>query len=120
MTRDITVIKCGGTASLEPGEFCADIAELTAAGRAVMLVHGGSADIEQLATRLRVPMRRMASLDGLTARFTDRAALEVVTLALAGMTQPRLVTALLAAGVPAVGLTGVHGGLLRARRRRAQ
>jgi [amino group carrier protein]-L-2-aminoadipate/L-glutamate 6-kinase len=120
MTRDITVIKCGGTASLEPAELCADVARLADAGRAVVLVHGGSADIERLATRLRVPMRRMASLDGLTARFTDRAALEVVTLALAGLTQPRLVTALLAAGVPAVGLTGVHGGLLRARRRRAQ
>lgn len=120
MTRDITVIKFGGTAGLEPAELCADIAGLAATGRTVVLVHGGSADIERLATRLQVPMRRMDSPDGLTARFTDRAALEVVTLALAGMTQPRLVTALLAAGVPAVGLTGVHGGLLRARRRRAQ
>jgi [amino group carrier protein]-L-2-aminoadipate/L-glutamate 6-kinase len=114
------VIKCGGTASLEPAALCTDVAGLAAAGRTVVLVHGGSADIERLAARLGVPMQRMASPDGLTARLTDPAALEVVMLALAGVVQPRLVTGLLAAGVPAVGLTGVHGGLLRARRRRAQ
>jgi acetylglutamate/LysW-gamma-L-alpha-aminoadipate kinase len=62
----------------------------------------------------------MTSTDGLSARVTDAATLEVVTLALAGAVQPRLVTSLLAVGVPAVGLTGIDGGLLRARRRVAQ
>ncbi|MEU9946571.1 amino acid kinase family protein, partial [Streptomyces lavendulae] len=38
---------------------------------------------------------------------------------LAGVTKPRLVTELAAAGVSAVGLTGVDGGLLRARRKTA-
>ncbi len=114
------VVKCGGSALVDPFGVCADIAELTAAGHCVVPIGGGSAEIERLAGRLGVPSHHLTSPDGLTARFTDDATLEVVCMALAGVVQPRLVTALLAAGVPAVGLTGVDGGLLRARRRRAQ
>lgn len=118
--RDIAVIKCGGHATVTPAALSADLAELTASGRPVVVVHGGSADIERLGVRLNVPMRRLTAPDGVSGRYTDPAALEVVTLALAGAVRPRLVAALLAAGVPAVGLTGIDGGLLRARRRRAQ
>jgi acetylglutamate/LysW-gamma-L-alpha-aminoadipate kinase len=114
------VVKCGGSAAVDPSSVCADVAELAAAGHPVVLVGGGSADIERLAARLSVPMRRLTSPDGRTARFTDQATLEVVSMALAGVVQPRLVTALLAAGAAAVGLTGVDGALLRARPRRAQ
>jgi [amino group carrier protein]-L-2-aminoadipate/L-glutamate 6-kinase len=114
------VVKCGGSAAVDPSGVCADVAELAAAGHQVVLVGGGSADIERLAARLRVPLRRLTSPDGLTARFTDEATLEVVSMALAGVVRPRLVTALQAAGVAAVGLTGVDGALLRARRRRTQ
>lgn len=118
--RDIMVIKCGGHASVDPAAMCADVARLRAAGVAVICVHGGSAEIERLAARLHVPLRRLTSPDGMSARYTDAATLDVVCLALAGGVQPRLVAALARAGVPAVGLTGLSGGLLRARRRAAQ
>jgi acetylglutamate/LysW-gamma-L-alpha-aminoadipate kinase len=117
---NVLVIKCGGSTATEPAALCADVAGLAAAGRTVIVVHGGSADIERLGARLRVPMRRLVSPDGQSARYTDAATLEVVTLALAGAVQPRLVAALHAAGVPAAGLTGLDGGLLRASRRQAQ
>jgi acetylglutamate/LysW-gamma-L-alpha-aminoadipate kinase len=118
--RGIIVVKCGSSVVDDPAAVCADVARLTAAGRPIVLVHGGAADIDRLAGRLRVPVRRLISPDGLSARHTDQAMLEVVSMALAGLVQPRMVTAMHAAGVPAVGLTGVHGGLLRARRRGAQ
>ncbi len=118
--HDLVVIKCGGHACVDASAVCADVARLYAAGVPVVCVHGGSADIERLAARLGVPLRRLASPDGMSSRYTDAATLDVVSLALAGVVQPRLVTALLRAGVPAVGLTGVNGGLLRARRRTAQ
>ncbi|MEV5708315.1 [LysW]-aminoadipate kinase [Actinoallomurus sp. NPDC052274] len=113
----ITVIKCGGHEAVDPGAVCADVAELYRQGRDVVLGHGGSADIESLAERLGVQRRRLVSPDGVSARYTDDAMLEVVTLALAGRVKPRLVTALAAHGVPGVGLTGLDGGLLRARRK---
>lgn len=115
----VTVVKCGGNALVDPRAVCADVAALTARGDRVVLVHGGSADIEDLARRLRVPSRRLVAPDGVPARHTDPAMLEVVTLALAGLTKPRLVTALVQHGVDAVGLTGLDAGLLRARRKRA-
>ena len=113
------VVKCGGNGAVDPVAVCADVAELAGGGRPVVLAHGGSAEIDGLGDRLGVPRRRLVAPDGVTTRLTDGAALEVVQLALAGLVKPRLVGALVAAGVPAVGLTGVDGGLLRARRKTA-
>jgi acetylglutamate/LysW-gamma-L-alpha-aminoadipate kinase len=54
-----------------------------------------------------------------STRYTDPATLEVVTLALAGGVKPRIVAELSRLGVPSVGLTGLDGGMLRARRKSA-
>jgi acetylglutamate/LysW-gamma-L-alpha-aminoadipate kinase len=85
----------------------------------VVLVHGGSADIGRLTALLGQPDRRLVSPDGLSTRHTDSAALHTSILSLCGITKPRLLSALQAAGVPAVGLTGIDAGLLRARRKTA-
>lgn len=116
---DITVIKCGGHGAVDPIAVCADVAELHRQGRKVVLAHGGSADIEELAEQMGIVPRRLVSPDGVSARYTDAAMLDVVTLALAGRVKPRLVAALAALDVPAVGLTGLDGHLLRARRKAA-
>lgn len=118
--QELIVVKCGGSVVSDPSEVCADVAALVAARQPVVVVHGGGTEIDRLAARLQVPVRHLMSPDGLSARFTDQATIEVVTMALAGAVQPRLVTAMLAAGVPAVGLAGVHGALLTARRRGPQ
>jgi acetylglutamate/LysW-gamma-L-alpha-aminoadipate kinase len=116
---DITVVKCGGNEAVALDAVCADLARLHHAGHRVILVHGGSAEIERLADRLGVPSRRLVAPDGVPARYTDDAMLEVVTLALAGAVKTRLTAALAVAGVTAVGLTGLDGGLLVARRQGA-
>ncbi|MFI5836659.1 [LysW]-aminoadipate kinase [Micromonospora sp. NPDC051300] len=113
---DIIVVKCGGTSAVDSAAVCADVAAVRAAGRRVVLVHGGSAQIDAIAARLGVVQRRITAPDGSSARYTDRATLEVVLLALAGAVKPRLVAALTAAGAPAVGLTGLDAGLIVARR----
>lgn len=117
--RPITVVKCGGNAAVDPRAVCADVAARHRRGESVVVVHGGSVDIEDLARRLHVPSRRLISPDGVSARHTDAAMLSVVQLALAGQTKPRLVTELVRSGVDAIGLTGLDGGLLRARRKTA-
>lgn len=110
-----TVIKCGG--ALDPVPVCADLARLATP---CVLVHGGAPQIARLAAEMGVAERTLVSPTGLVSRYTDAAMLDVVTLALTGRAKPRLLTALSAHGVRAIGLTGLDAGLLRARRKGAR
>jgi acetylglutamate/LysW-gamma-L-alpha-aminoadipate kinase len=85
----------------------------------VLLVHGGSAYVAQLAARLGVRLRDLVAPSGVTSRRTDAETLEVVMLALAGQAKPALLIELARIGVPAVGLTGLDAGLLTAHRKAA-
>ncbi len=120
MTTSVTVVKCGGSEAIQAGGVCADVAALCREGEQVVLVHGGSSEIERLAAQLRVPQRTLLAATGASSRYSDAATVDVLTLALAGRAKPRLLLALAAHGVPAVGLTGADAGLLRARRNAAQ
>lgn len=116
-THPLTVVKCGGNPAVDAAGICADLARLVRAGHSFVLVHGGSGEIGRLAGRLGVPQRTLLAPDGVSTRHTDAATLDVVVLALAGAVKPRLVARLARHGVPAVGLTGLDGGMLRARRK---
>lgn len=118
-TRPLTVVKCGGNPSVDTAGICADVAQLAREGRSVLLVHGGSGEIARLAGRLGVPQRRLVAPDKVSTRYTDPATLEVVILALAGGVKPKIVAELSRLGVHSVGLTGLDGGMLRARRKTA-
>jgi acetylglutamate kinase len=74
----------------------------------VVIVHGGGKAIAEMQERLGI---RPVMVDGL--RVTDGQSLAVVQMVLSGQTNKQIVAALLAAGVDAVGLSGVDGGLLR-------
>jgi len=110
------VLKLGG----ELAETAADRARIAslassiAANRPLVLVHGGGRAIDAELDRRGITPRKV---DGL--RITDRATLDVVVSVLAGLANTELVAALVAAGVPAVGLTGVDAGLGRATRKAA-
>ncbi|GAA2553709.1 [LysW]-aminoadipate kinase [Winogradskya consettensis] len=116
MTSEITVVKCGGSPLIDRAALCADIAGLTRAGGRVVLVHGGAAEVDGLAAQLGVPQRRLTTPGGTSSRYTDPATLDVLMMALAGRIKPELVGALAAGGVRAVGLTGLDGSLITARR----
>ncbi|MFY9716569.1 MAG: [LysW]-aminoadipate kinase [Thermoplasmata archaeon] len=82
-----------------------------------LLVHGGSAEVDLLGAALGRPAEYYTSPSGVVSRRSDAAHLEVLVLALAGKVQTELVAGLGARGVRAVGLSGVDGRLLLARRR---
>jgi acetylglutamate kinase len=75
---------------------------------AVALVHGGGKAIARLQEQLHLQPR---FVDGL--RVTDDASLDVAEMVLSGRVNKRLVAQLVAAGIPALGLSGVDGGLFR-------
>ena len=77
-----------------------------AAGRRVVVVHGGGREVDADLARLGIPKR---TIDGV--RITDAATLDIVLGVLAGRVNTRLVAAIGAAGASAIGLTGVDAGL---------
>jgi acetylglutamate kinase len=72
-------------------------------------VHGGGKEISALQTQMGIEPRYA---DGV--RITDAASLALVEMVLCGTVNKRLVRMLLAAGVDALGMSGVDRGLVRA------
>lgn len=98
------VLKFGGEL-LEDRAYLATvvsaISTIAASGTPMVIVHGGGKEID---AALKVAGIETRQVDGL--RITDEPTLGVVVSVLAGAINTRLVAALNAAGVPAVGLTG--------------
>src|SRR5689334_9527630 len=70
-----------------------------------------------LAERLGHPTRMITSPGGMVSRYTDRETLRIYMMAVAGQINTELVALLQSQGVNALGLTGVDGRLLLARRK---
>lgn len=103
------IVKIGGSTLGTHDTTLRDIASLTAAGRRVIVVHGGGPQITRWLDIHRVDSR---FVDGL--RVTDIDALDVVVAVLAGMVNKQLVAQLTGLGVRAFGLCGADGCLLPA------
>ena len=112
------IVKLGGAAGIEAAPLVRDVAARNAAGEALVLVHGGSDATDRLSTALGRPPRFVTGPTGRVSRVTDAVTLNDFTMA-CSLRNADLVRDLQAAGVDAVGLRGVDGGVLRARRKRA-
>lgn len=114
----VFVVKVGGRLC-EPGRVLDNIVDQLALlhqlGIRLVVVHGGGEQASALGARLGVRPEVFAG-----RRVTDDATLEVVKMAFAGTVNTNVLAALRRAGVAAVGLSGVDGGLLCARRRPVQ
>jgi acetylglutamate/LysW-gamma-L-alpha-aminoadipate kinase len=95
------------------------VAALAQGGNHVVVVHGTSAAADTLAQRMGVPARTLQSPSGYVSRYTDPETLEVYTMAAAGQVNKHLVTKLQSLRVNAIGLSGVDGRLMGARRKDA-
>ena len=115
--RSLVTVKLGGAVDVEA--CLDDVAAHAAAGRSVVLVHGGGAEADRLAGELGRPPRHATSASGVRSRVTDAAALDILSMALAGRVKPRLVAGLARRGVRAAGLTGADGGTVVAARKTA-
>jgi acetylglutamate kinase len=102
------VLKIGGN-ELDDPDFRRGLAQVVArATEPTVVVHGGGTAIAALQQRLGLSPRKVNGL-----RVTDSSSLDVAQMVLSGQVNKRLVATLLAAGVNAIGLSGVDGGLLR-------
>lgn len=112
------VVKMGGAHGVNLAAVCRDVAELILSGEQIVFVHGGSNETNALTELLGLQTRFITTVTGFTSRYTDRKTLEIFSMATAKINM-QIVEQLQKAGVNAVGLSGVDGQLMRARRNEA-
>lgn len=113
----IVVVKYGGNAMINEQlkeQVMEDIVLLHLVGVKVVLVHGGGPEISELMTRLG---KKTEFIDGL--RVTDKEAVEIVQMVLAGKVNKSLVNLLEMKGGKAMGISGMDGRLIEAKMRNA-
>jgi acetylglutamate kinase len=105
----VLVLKIGGN-ELDSAPFLGELGALVKAmPQPPVIVHGGGKATTELGRRLGIEPR---FVDGL--RVTDDAVLEAAVMGLVGTASASLVQALSAHDVPALGLSGLDAGLVRA------
>jgi len=109
------VVKLGGADGNECDNVLVDLAPRSG----YVLVHGGSSEVDKIATAIGAPPKFLTSPSGVVSRYTDETTMEVFTMALPGKLNTHMVARLRSLGVRAIGLSGVDGGLLVARRKEA-
>jgi acetylglutamate kinase len=105
------VVKIGGSTLDAAAGVLDALAAAWQAGYAPVVVHGGGPIIDEWLRRLGIAPRFVAG-----RRVTDAATLEVVRAVMGGAINSGLVAELVRRGVPAVGLSGLAAGMLRAER----
>lgn len=110
------MIKVGGN-ELDDPAFLSGLAQAVrqlqeASSEPMLIVHGGGKAIAQLQGQLGL---ETVKIDGL--RVTDAASMQVAEMVLSGQSNKLIVRALLAAGVTAVGLSGIDSGVLRCQKK---
>ncbi len=106
----VRVYKVGGPALEDPGLVGPLADEVRRGDGPAVLVHGGGRAVDRLLRALQIESR---FIDG--RRETSPEAMKVVEMVLSGAANKALAAGLTAAGVPAIGLSGRDGGLMRAK-----
>ena len=109
MPRARRVYKVGGPALEDPALVAPLAAEIRGFKGDVALVHGGGRQVERMLQQLGIESR---FING--RRETSPAAMAIVEMVLSGSMNKALTSGLLQAGVPAIGISGRDGGLIRA------
>lgn len=108
------VVKYGGNAMINEGlkdAVISDLVLLKLVGINVVLVHGGGPEISGMFDKLGIESKFINGL-----RYTSEEAVDVVQMVLAGKTNKDLVNKIERIGGAAIGLSGIDGGLIKAKK----
>ena len=108
----ITVVKVGGNVVDNPTLLARFVKDFAALPGLKILVHGGGKEATRLSSALGIETQMIEG-----RRVTDRDTLDVVTMVYAGLVNKRIVAALQAAGLNAIGLCGADAGVITSVRR---
>ena len=113
------VLKIGGDLLAEglPKSLIDELKKLSKEHK-IILIHGGGDIVTDIATKLGHEPKFVTSPRGFRSRYTDKKTVEIYTMVMAGKINKEIVSALQGLGIPAVGLTGLDGGLIKAKRKK--
>ena len=114
----LIVVKVGGSILREvPPELVSDIKNILSENQLV-LVHGGGKGVTEIATKLGKEQEFVVSPTGFRSRYTDKETMKIFTMVMAGRINKLIVSALQRQEIPVVGLSGLDGFLVRAKRKK--
>ena len=115
----IIVVKIGGDLLADglPNHLSSELESLVKE-HCIVLVHGGGDIVTEISTRLGHKPRFVTSPRGFRSRYTDRETVEIYTMVMAGKINKDIVSDLQGRGIQAVGLSGLDGALVRAKRKK--
>lgn len=114
------IIKIGGGAAIGESafrNFATDLKDLLDGGRTAVVIHGANAAFSELSRQLDLPPVMVTSSLGRVSRYTDAATMDAMLMSYCGKVNKTIVGIMQAAGVNAVGLSGLDGGIAMGRRK---
>jgi acetylglutamate/LysW-gamma-L-alpha-aminoadipate kinase len=115
----IVVVKVGGKVMDSVfSEAALDDFAQTALRTQAVFVHGGGDTVTAIAEKLGVQQKLVTSPEGFRSRYTNAETIKVFTMVMAGKINKEIVLQLQGRKIPAVGLSGLDGALIRAERKR--
>jgi acetylglutamate/LysW-gamma-L-alpha-aminoadipate kinase len=111
------VVKIGGGGGIATVNILDELASRIKQGERLVVLHGGSELTNTLSLQLGRRVRMITSPTGMVSRYTDGETLRIYAMAVAGQINTEVVALLQRQGVNALGLTGVDGRLLLAKRK---
>ena len=107
------IIKIGGGSTINTKAIIEDLAELD---KPFIIIHGANAFRDKLAEDLNLSKKVLTSVSGYSSVYTDESAMDVMMMAYAGYMNKRIVEMCQQKGINAIGLSGLDGKLIRAKR----
>lgn len=107
--KEAIVVKCGGSVLARLSDTFFSSLQKLKAEHDLVVVHGGGPEIDEMLTKLNIPVEKKNGL-----RVTTKDVLQVVEMILCGMVNKNLVARFEKNGASAVGLSGCDGKLLEA------
>ncbi len=107
------IVKVGGQKGINYDFVLEDFAKQ----KDILLVHGGKGVLEEISTKLGKPPKWVETASGFTSRRTDRETMDMFTMVYAGKQNKMIVEKLQSLGVNAVGMCGMDGKSVIAKRK---
>lgn len=114
----LIVVKIGGSILKDDtAAFVSDVRNVLAKNRMVF-VHGGGKEVTKIAKKFGKEQEFVVSPEGFRSRYTDKETIEIFTMVMVGKINKQIVLNLQQQGIQAVGLSGLDGPLLYAKRKK--